>query len=337
MIEVLARVASTGIIEQGGIRVMITREAIESIPDQVAGVEAIPLTVDHDPFCLPIGKVEDAWVEPFGKEFAVMARILVEETYTVVTHKRSGVDLVRLDFEDNLKPFIERRYKKTESQQDSVSVDLANFDGPTSYTAFADEVRTIDDTIVCDNGIQRHALIPDPLLQFVLSNPELSAALAIGVWALGRVEKFVRYTVDETLRKVADDISDSFSIKMKRISNAYATRRTQDSRATVAQIVIPGSPEVILLVKIEGDEEFPTINLKHLVSEMEGYGDILQEATSATFARTGIDKWELQYLTTHSGKVIGTSECYERTVAAFRRMGRSQSSESEDTTQDSTD
>ena len=141
---------------------MISKEAIESMPEQVAGEKAIPLTVDHDPFCLPIGKVQDAWVEQFGKDYVVMARFLVEDTYTVMNHKRSGVDLVKLDFEDNLKPFIDKRYKNTESQLDLVSVDLANFDGPMSYAAFAEEVSNIDDTIVCDNGIMRHALIPEP-------------------------------------------------------------------------------------------------------------------------------------------------------------------------------
>ena len=314
---------------------MITREALESITEQVAGEEAIPLTVDHDPFCLPIGKIENAWVEPFGKEYAVMARILFEETYTTAIHKRSGVDFVKLEFEDNLKPFVERGYKKTRDQRDSISVDLANFDGPTGYTAFADEVSTIDDVIICDNGIQRHALIPEPLLQFVLSNPELSAAMTIGAWALGRVEKFVRYTVDETLRKLADDISDSLSMKMKSIMKAYMTHKTQDNRATITQIIIPTKPELILLLKTEENEVFPTIHLKNLVMEMERYGDILQEARSATFAWTGIDEWELQYLTTHSGKVVGTFECYERTMTTLQRMGSCQVSESEDATQDS--
>ena len=335
MIEILARVASTGIIEQGGIRVMISKEAIESMPEQVAGEKAIPLTVDHDPFCLPIGKVQDAWVEQFGKEYVVMARFLVEDTYTVMNHKRSGVDLVKLDFEDNLKPFIDKRYKNTESQLDLVSVDLANFDGPMSYAAFAEEVSNIDDTIVCDNGIMRHALIPEPLLQFVLSNPELSTAMVLGAWVTGRVEKFVRYTVDETLRKVADGISDGYSKKSKAIMKAYATRRTQDNRPTVTQIIIPGNPELILLVKADMAEEVPAINLRKLAAEMERYGDVLQMANSATFARTRVDNWEFQYLTTRSGKVIGTSDCYEMTMAAIRRIGRYQDPGPEGAKQDS--
>ena len=36
MAEILARVATTGIIEQGSFTVRITREALESFPEQVA-------------------------------------------------------------------------------------------------------------------------------------------------------------------------------------------------------------------------------------------------------------------------------------------------------------
>ena len=327
MSELFARVATTGIIQQGSVKVRFTREALESFPEQVAAGQAIPITVDHDPFCLPIGKVEEAWVEPFGEEYALVARIHIEDTYSVATHKRSGIDLVRLAFDDNTKPFGSRSYKKTEVRQDTLSVDLANFNSPQDYTAFANQVCAIDGTISCDNRIQRHAFGPEPYLHFVLSNPEIGAAMTVGVWVLARVEKFVRYTVDETLRKVADDISDSLSMKMKDILRTYVSHRSQDNRASLAQIVIPGNLELILLVKTEVDEEFPAIELEKLAAEMEKYGDILQEAESAVFARVGINDWKLQYVTTRSGQVIGTLECYERTKEMFHRMKQSPGSE----------
>ena len=34
---------------------------------------------------------------------------------------------------------------------------------------------------------------------------------------LHRIEKFLTYTVDETLRKIADDASDSLSLKLKEV------------------------------------------------------------------------------------------------------------------------
>ena len=52
---------------------------------------------------------------------------------------------------------------------------------------------------------------------------------------------------------------------------------------------------------------------------MEKYGDLLQQAEEVTFARTGIDDWEFQYLKTRTGEVFGTLECYKRTTEQFKR------------------
>ena len=222
---------------------------------------------------------------------------------------------------------LEGLTRRTQERQCALNVDLANFANPQDYAAFADDVNAIDDTIGCDNGIQRHALIPEPLLQRVVSYPELSAALSVGGgWAIGRVTKFITYTVDESLKKVGDEISDSLSMKILDILRAYRNRRTQDNRPSVAEIIIPGNLELTLLVKTELDEEFPAIELKKLVAEMEKYGDLLQDADRATFARTETNDWEFLYLTTRSGRVIGTTKCHETTIATLRRMGRDKGS-----------
>ena len=326
MTELLARVATTGIVKQGGFRVRLTREAIESFPAQIAEDQAIPFTINHDPFCMPIGKIEEAWVEPYGEEYAVMARIHLEDAYSVRTYPGSGVALVHLDFANNPKPFKRERSRKVEQRQHILSVDLANFDNLQDYTRFEDDVALIDDDIACGHDIGRHALIPEPFIQFVVSNPELSAVLA---WTFLRAEKFVRYAADETLRKIGDDISDFLSMKIKGILSAYGSHRSKDNRPPVTEIVIPGDTELTLLVRTEVDEEFPTIDMTKLTAEMEKHRDILQDADSATFARVGTNNWEFQYLKTRSGKVVGTLECYKRTEETMRRMESDQHTEAE--------
>ena len=266
MAKIRACLATSGVVEQGGSKVRITREAIESLPEQITRGQAIPVGIDHDPFCLPIGKIEEVWVEPLGEELAVMARIHLEDAPSVATHRRSGVEFVHLDFEDSPEPFRARRYGNAGQRGNTLTVDMANFANPQDYTAFANDVSAIDDTITCDDAIQRHSFGPEPFLQFVISNPEISAAMAVGVWVIGRIEKFVRYTVDETLSKVADDIADTLSAKIKRILRAYDSRRSEDDRASVTQIAISSDPELILLVKSERGEEFPPLDLNNLAS-----------------------------------------------------------------------
>ena len=66
---------------------------------------------------------------------------------------------------------------------------------------------------------------------------------------MGRAEKFARYTVDETFKKVGDYISGALSTKIIRILKAYTNHKSAEKRATVSQIIIPGKPELCLLVK----------------------------------------------------------------------------------------
>ena len=321
MSKVIARVATTGIVKQGGVTVLITKEAIESIPDQVTGESAIPYTADHNPYCLPIGKSEDAWIEPYKDGYAAMVQIHIEDTYSKLVHQRSGSDLICLDFEESPKPFSQKPYNKLGSSPEILTVDLANFADPQDYEAFANDVRIIDDSVVCSNRIQRHSLGPDPLIQIEISNPAVLAAFTVGVWVIKRVERFVRYTIDETLRKTVDDSSDELSNRLKKYLPAYNRHRPHDQRAPVSKLVIPGKPVLVLLLKTGVDEELRDIDLSGLAEEMERYGDILQEASSATFVRVDSERWEFQYCTTYSGKVIGLRECYEKTRRILDRVG----------------
>ena len=320
MIEITSIFATTGIVKEGNVRVKMTREALESIRDQIAGEQAVPSIVNHDPFCMPIAKVKEAWVEPLGDEYAALARIQFEDVARVESH-RSGARLAHLSFEDNPKPF-----KRLEPEAGTLVADWANFDSIDDYRGFEEDVSGIDDTMSCGT-MARHSLTPEPLLQFAVANPEIAAALT---WMSLRFEAFLRYTVDQTLRKLADEISDSLSAKMKNVLSAYSKRRAKDNRPSVTQIIIPGNTELVLLVKTELHEEFPALDLKKLTAEMEKYRDLLQDADSARFARVGADDWEFLYLTTRSGQVIGTLECYERAFELLRSMRRGQESEAKD-------
>ena len=334
MAEIVARAASTGVFRQGGGYVRITKESLESMNESPKG-KAVPITVDHDPYSLPFGKILETWIEPVGEEHVLMARIHIEDVYSKRTHIRSGTELFVLEFGGNLKPFTQANYENRDLTSDSLSVDLANFESVEDYERLALDVSALDDAIVCDDKVVRHSLVPDPFLQFVLSNPELSVALSVGIWIVARLEKFVRYTVDEALKGAADEIAAVASAKLKRILRLYNATRSQDGRAVVSQIVIPGSPTIVLLVKTEVGEEFPTLKLDKLVGEMERFGDLLKDADSVTFAHAGTDDWRLQHIRMLTGEAIGSLECYEHTMASLRKLTSDKGSENQDETPES--
>lgn len=311
MTEMTFRLATTHEFQQGNHRIQIPKALLESAAIQANGDRAMPFTIEHDLYCLPIGKTTEAWVEPYEGEYALMHRAYIEHAPKFIRHERTGTDLVLLDFAGDPKPFIDK-FSKTRQSQFSVSVDRANFDTVRSYDTFVNDVRHIDNGI--SGNIGRYALGPEPLIQFVLSEPVLSLALGFGIWTFRRVEKFVRYTVDETLRRVGDDIAEIASSKIKETLSAYRSRQSEDDRPVLIQTAILGDPDLILLSRILQDEEFQGIDLGKLTVEMEKYGDLLQGASEATFTMTENGEWTSLYLKTRTGEVIGTPECYKRTV-----------------------
>ena len=325
MVDALRVVSGTRVITQGATTVQITKEALEDAAQQANGARAIPLTLEHDPSLMPLGKVQEAWVEQSGKEHLLIARVSIEDSYLPGTHMRSGTELVTLLFADDPRPFILSAYTEIFGSSGALSIDLANFDSTVDYERFRQAVTLVDDSIACDNSLLRHSVTPEPIIQFVVSNPDISIALAVGTWMLHRVERFVRYTVDETLRKTADDISDALSMKLKGALKAYNRHRSHDTRPTTTQLIVPGGLTLVLLAKTEPNGHFANINLASLVVEMEKYGDILLKADKAVFQKSRTDAWQFVYLTTRSGEVIGSQDCCKRSVEAALKIGQGQS------------
>ena len=316
----IARTATTGIIQRGGISIKFTKEALESIGNADT-TYAMPITPGHDPFCMPIGKVEETWIEPFGDEFAAMARLHIEEQYQRITHVKSETPLIVLDFEDSPNPFA-KAFVAVEEHKIMVSTDLANFDSSGDHSTFLDDLKYIDEHTTT-SIIGRHSLVPEPLLQFVISNPELSTALSIGIgWTANRIGSFLTYTVDETLKRAGDVIADSFSTKLQQILSSYRSRKSKDDRPVLVQVAILGEPDLILLDRVQNDEDVAPINLQKLAAEIEKYGDLLDVAQEVTFVRAGVDDWKFQYLKTRKGQVIGSLECHERTVQVYQEQSK---------------
>lgn len=316
----IALAAMTGVIQRGGTNVRFTKETLESIGNTDSAF-AIPITPGHDPLCMPIGKVESTWIEPYGEEYAAMAQLHIEEEYQNITHIGTETPLILMHFKDSPKPFV-RGFSDSEEVHLTVCTDLANFSSGMDHSEFSADVSEIDSEAK-SKIIGRHSLVPEPILQFLISNPELSTALGVAGWWTGnRVEKFLRYTVDQTLKKIGDDIADSLSGKIRKILTYYRNRKSPDDRPVLVQVVIEGETDFVLLDRVPHDQEVSPIDLQKLVSAIEKYGDLLQIAQEVTFARSGSDDWEFQYLKTHQGQVISTLACLERSVRVYQEQSR---------------
>lgn len=307
--------------------VVMTKEALDSAAAGANGDRAVRMGANHDPFCMPCGKIVEAWVEPRGDRHVLVARFYIEDSVRHLVHRATGEQLALLDFTDYPKPFS-KRVEKVPRDKTEVHVDFVNFDSKQEYDRFLNEVDQIDDGLSCGRGFGRKSLIPEPFIQFVLSNPEAATVLAVvGPWILARAGKFITHTTDETLRKVGDDLSDRLSAKIISVYESYKRHQAQDERPVVIQIVMPGDVELNLLSRTEHDAKFQNIALKQLRAGIEKYRDLIQEADSVTFGREGDGNWEFLYLTTKTGKVIGTFECFDRTVKLLNEISQSRDPE----------
>ena len=79
MSDVVRVVSGTSVVSQGATTVQITKEALEDAAQQANGARAIPLTLEHDPSLMPLGRVQKAWVELSGKEHLLISRVSIED------------------------------------------------------------------------------------------------------------------------------------------------------------------------------------------------------------------------------------------------------------------
>ena len=311
MAEIIRIIARTG---KDAHNVVLTKEALESAAEGVNGDRAVRMGANHDPFCMPYGKIVEAWVEPREYCHVLVARMYVEDHVKQLIREKTGEQLALLDFGKYPKPF-NKVFKNESHDQTEVHVDFVNFDSKQNYVGFMDEVKNIGDGLSCGGGFGRKSLIPEPFIQIVLSDPEAAAvASALGLWMMVRAKRFIDHTIDETLRKVGDDLSDKLSAKIISVYESFKRHQAQDERPVVTKIIMPGDLELNLLTKTEHDAKRQGMDLGSLRAEIEKYSDLLQVADSVTFGREGASNWKFLYLTSKTGKVIGTSECFDRTL-----------------------
>lgn len=325
MPELIALIATTAVVKQGGTRIKLAKEALECFVTQANSEKALPFIVEHDPRSVPLGKVKEVWIEAFGREYAAKARVHIEDTARSFRHLRSNTELVYLNFSDDPRPFV-RISEDSGLHSITVGVDRANFNTREAYSAFMSDIKRLDDNIL-SKEIGRRSLGPEPLVQFVLSNADLGAALAVGLWILHRVEKFVRYTVDETLRKSADAISDALSARIAAIVDIYYGRQARDDRSVTIETIIRGTMDIVLVTRLKRGSKFPAIELKEIAKELEKYGDVLAEAEEVTMSREGRGDWKLEHAKMRTGQVLGTRDCYDRTIGRLAARASSDTSE----------
>ena len=297
--------------------VIYSVQGLADLANQVEGPRAPRIIPEHDSHYFPIGKVVQASIHERDND--VVLTLTTDDTHSsrYFDHRSTDTQMVEVNFTNDKRPFVVHQHEDESSTVD-VKVDRANFRGWDEYGDFVSEVENPNSHADRAGLLIRRSLTPEPWIQFFINNPELGVVLT---WLAWRGERFLRYTIDETLRKAGDSISDALSEKIRRVIKVYENKRTDDTRQVTSHLVIKAEPQVNLLTRSDDPELNSEIGLRSLCEQMEKCKDLLESADSVTFARSSKDEeWKLLYIETSSGNVIVTADCYEKTLDAYDRL-----------------
>ena len=292
-------------------------EAAVSLLALANGDRALRSILEHDFHYMPIGKLADATVDETEHEFIL--RAVVDDTQQVRHFRHDGTDtqLVEVTFINDSRPFVHQPLSDRPETVE-VLVEPANFQNPTGFSAFVDEAKHPPE--FADNAglMQLRSSDPTPIIQFLVDHPVLASALG---WVLWRGQKFLAYTVDETLKKAGDRISADISRRIRNVIDKYNQHRADDDREPTSHLVLKGDVEINLLTRCTDIEQQTDLGLSSLCEQMERFKDLVELAESITLARNHqTEDWELLYIETSDGNVIATAECYESTVEAYQTL-----------------
>ena len=298
--------ATTNVIN--GVR--LTRQSLIDVANIINGERAVRQGLEHDPHFVPLGKARSAEVVDLDE---VSALVLVsDDTHSISrrVHESSKTTIVELTFPNDVRPFV--LYEESQFQTAlTVSVDWTNFDKIEDFEEFVNSSDGDSESEVSQPMLRR-SLVPDPLIQFAVNYPEITAALT---WIAWRGEKFLRYTVDQTLRKAGDGISDEISGKLKKWIGSYNKLRAPHEHDVTSCIIINSKPQINLLTRSRQIEDDTEMGIESLVEQLELHQDLMGEADSIAFARKSKEEeWGFLYLTTKSGNLIAKEECYLDTL-----------------------
>ena len=318
--------ATTGCVRKGFTEIRFTEDSLSDQVKQINEIAHIPcVTLDHNPLLMPIGRSDGAWIEKGENAVYLMAKILLDLDAEAQEHVQSGRKIVRLEFGKSTMGFSAHSedWNTTELK---IEIDPFDFDSLESEQMFVQEVTGSNDAVRVER-YARHSEECIGLIRIILSEPgALGLAGTIGslaVWTGVRLERFFRYTVDETLRKVGDGISDKWSESILKVLKIYERRKSQTTKKYIWTVTIPGKPDLVLVREQEVGEnggEGQVLDLEEIQEELMHYDDLLPNAQEITLVKVTSGKWRFQHIKTESGDVVADWTSYQEARTRWNQM-----------------
>lgn len=306
--ENLTLIASSKVDRHG---TRIAPEALQQMANFINSDQKIKLALEHDMSIPPLGRINNAFLiqGEDGEVYLLGYKELfdVKESVTL----EDGSILVREKFQSG-----DNRFKGTEIQHNEKTilyVDRINFENFQHAEVFFQELRDEISLEFEAKEVMRKSLIPDPQLMIDVST-------SVAIYFLGK----------SLFPKLAEKISEEIAVD---IAGFY----TLVKKATIKMIqyTIPKNRPITYLFKVEGDVKIELVIISPKPDEIvialskEKLEPLAQNIESLNL-KFGLDRiqfiyndaqqWELNYLLTSKGEVIGTPKAFERRRKAIKEF-----------------
>jgi hypothetical protein len=291
-------------------RTKMTKEALESGLKFINGNRKPRLGLEHNQTLPPLGRINNGEVVQGddGEYYLVADQEFfdVQESITL----SNGLELIMESFSDNNFPFVECEFE--ERNKIEIKYDFVNFESYQKGKEFINELQKNSDVEFEGSIFSRKSVIPDPEI-IVRITEILGIALGIGLRKIPE--------------KLGDAIGEDLAKLYKLLSNTI--------KKSVLEL-LPKNQPIHFIVEIPIDKSFvelivttrnPDIAInaydRKAISKLRSDMDALIKTFNVEKIQYFLnDKniWELNYMLTEEGKVIGTKKSFKRRNDFFQEM-----------------
>lgn len=167
------------------------------------------------------------------------------------------------------------------------------------------------------------ALVEDSIKKSFIPDPEIVIQLLIGTMICLTTKKTVEKTAEKLAEKISDDIAKGYD-NLKKII-VYIGRRIVGSKETTYVLTEPGQDVELVIITSNPEDVLNAIEIAsngYIASQSEKYRRYLNGTLKKIQFLYNVEnkKWEVNYMVTNTGEVIGSEQSYERAVKLYNTI-----------------
>ena len=285
----------------------ISKATLEEVAQNIeSGGYALSVGVEHDHTIMPIGKVYSAYVDKFDeKDYALyIEQEIFDKAVSIVV---DGEQFVIYKSEVDNRPFAFDELLSNDKLK--IITDPVNFENHERVAEYLDSLAAEFDI---DVDYQfRKSVIPDPELIFELVESSIKYYF-IYMSSKKAIEKIGDATIDSVMK----ELGKLYAIIKKAIRQGVSYLLPHNRPVTcvfkgnidyIIELIIKTTNPDVAIRAISGDE------LTEVFERLKDIKTRFQTLQKVQFIYDEVEKkWELNYLTTETGEVIGTEKSHQR-------------------------